>query len=211
MDADTNPPIPARIALSHMKLVMTDIHAGHEQAWNQWYENDHFYAGCVLGPGCLSGARWHSSRSLRQARHVADGHFFKDPRAGGALATYAHCGPDASARFRAWVVPMTKALRHAGRMFEHRDVLNADFYQYVGCQRGPRASAIAPHVVQDYPWAGLLLTFAHGVPAGGDSVAEDLPAGSVTLSFLWEVLPPYSPVGPDLRKHAPIAMFLTYL
>jgi len=203
--------VPNRVELGHMHVVMTHIYPGYESAWNRWYEDDHFYAGGVLAPSVLSGARWYASRSLRRARYFTENHIFKDPTIGGALATYALAAPDGPTQFRKWILPVVKELRAQGRMWDHRDVLNADFYRYLGCQRGPGASSIAPQVAQEHPWAGLLLTFAHGVPSGDDVAVEGLPANSVTLAFVWEVLPPHSPVGPDLSAHAPLAMFMTFM
>ena len=39
-------PIVAGSAL----FTLVDPSKGHEVAYNRWYERDHFYAGCMIGP-----------------------------------------------------------------------------------------------------------------------------------------------------------------
>src|SRR5690606_18401671 len=38
--------------------VFTDPHRGHELAYNRWYERDHYYGGCMIGPYHFAGSRW---------------------------------------------------------------------------------------------------------------------------------------------------------
>ena len=33
-----------------MLYTLVDPNKGHEVAYNRWYERDHFYAGCLIGP-----------------------------------------------------------------------------------------------------------------------------------------------------------------
>ena len=46
------------IKVGAMLFTMVDPNRGHEVAYNRWYERDHFYAGCMIGPGMLAGRRW---------------------------------------------------------------------------------------------------------------------------------------------------------
>ena len=39
------------IKIGQMLFTMVDPNRGHEVAYNRWYERDHFYAGCMTGPG----------------------------------------------------------------------------------------------------------------------------------------------------------------
>ena len=38
------------VQVGSMLLTMVDPLPGHEVAYNRWYERDHFYAGCMVGP-----------------------------------------------------------------------------------------------------------------------------------------------------------------
>ncbi len=44
------------IKLGSMLLTLVEPHRGHEVAYNRWYERDHFYSGCMVGPVQLRGA-----------------------------------------------------------------------------------------------------------------------------------------------------------
>ena len=50
-------------------FTMVEPHAGHEVAYNRWYEHDHFYSGCLMGPNVFAGDRFVAtaaeSRALR--------------------------------------------------------------------------------------------------------------------------------------------------
>jgi hypothetical protein len=55
-----------------MLLTMVDPHKGFEKAYNRWYERDHFYAGCMVGPYLFAGSRWVATRELKDLRWPAD-------------------------------------------------------------------------------------------------------------------------------------------
>ena len=46
------------IKLGSMLLTLVEPHRGHEVAYNRWYERDHFYAGCMVGPYNFAGRRF---------------------------------------------------------------------------------------------------------------------------------------------------------
>ena len=39
------------VKLGAMLYTLVDPERGHEVAYNRWYERDHFYGGCMIGPG----------------------------------------------------------------------------------------------------------------------------------------------------------------
>src|SRR6184192_4512422 len=49
------------IELGSMLFTLVEPHRGHEVAYNRWYERDHFYSGCMIGPGILAGKKWSRS------------------------------------------------------------------------------------------------------------------------------------------------------
>src|SRR5689334_10322602 len=60
------------VKVGSMLLTMVDPNPGFEKAYNRWYERDHYYAGCLVGPWLFAGSRWVAPRELRQQRWPAD-------------------------------------------------------------------------------------------------------------------------------------------
>lgn len=56
------------LRVGSMLLTMVDPTRGNEKAYNRWYERDHFYAGCMIGPYLFGGSRWVAPRSLKDLR-----------------------------------------------------------------------------------------------------------------------------------------------
>ncbi len=56
------------VKVGSMLLTMVDPHRGFEQAYNRWYERDHFYAGCMIGPFLFAGSRWVATREMKDLR-----------------------------------------------------------------------------------------------------------------------------------------------
>ncbi len=78
-------PIVAGSAL----FTLVDPSKGHEVAYNRWYERDHFYAGCMIGPWLFAGKRWVATRAMKDLRFPTDGEAVASPiDRGSYLATY---------------------------------------------------------------------------------------------------------------------------
>ena len=54
-----------------MLYTLVDPNRGHEVAYNRWYERDHFYAGCMVGPYFFAGRRYVATRPLKDLRFPA--------------------------------------------------------------------------------------------------------------------------------------------
>ncbi|HEY1281300.1 MAG TPA: hypothetical protein VGF22_16605, partial [Acidimicrobiales bacterium] len=76
------------IKLGPILFTMVDPNPGFEVAYNRWYERDHFYAGCMIGPWLFAGARWVAPRRLKDLRFPADSPFAKPLDAGSYLSIY---------------------------------------------------------------------------------------------------------------------------
>jgi hypothetical protein len=89
------------VKVGHMLFTMVDPHRGQEVAYNRWYERDHFYAGCLVGPWLFAGRRWVAPRALKALRFPRESELARpDVSAGSYVAIY-------------WI--------HAGRFDEHRE------------------------------------------------------------------------------------------
>ncbi len=76
------------IKIGQMLFTMVDPNRGHEVAYNRWYERDHFYGGCMIGPGWFAGRRWVAPRALKDLRFPADSPFANPVDAGSYLSVY---------------------------------------------------------------------------------------------------------------------------
>src|SRR5258706_5959783 len=77
------------VRVGSMLFTMVDPHRGHEVAYNRWYERDHFYAGCLVGPWLFAGRRWVAPRALKALRYPCESELARpDVTAGSYLATY---------------------------------------------------------------------------------------------------------------------------
>ena len=56
------------VKLGSMLLTLVEPHRGHEVAYNRWYERDHFYAGCMVGPYNFAGRRFVATADLKALR-----------------------------------------------------------------------------------------------------------------------------------------------
>ena len=52
------------VKLGSMLFTVVEPHRGHEVAYNRWYERDHFYAGCMVGPYNFAGRRFVATAEL---------------------------------------------------------------------------------------------------------------------------------------------------
>src|SRR4051794_11515483 len=77
------------VKVGSMLLTMVDPLPGHEVDYNRWYERDHFYAGCMVGPWLFAGSRWVATRGLKALRFPEDSAIAKPSvRAGSYVAIY---------------------------------------------------------------------------------------------------------------------------
>lgn len=76
------------IKVGSMLYTLVDPNKGVEVAYNRWYERDHFYAGCLIGPWLFAGKRWVATRELKDLRFPDDSNVATPVNRGSYLATY---------------------------------------------------------------------------------------------------------------------------
>ena len=76
------------VRLGGALVTLVEPHRGHEVAYNRWYERDHFYGGCMIGPGILAGSRWVATKPYKDLRFPAESGVAFPTAAGSYLATY---------------------------------------------------------------------------------------------------------------------------
>ena len=148
----------APIELGSILFTLVEPHPGHEVAYNRWYERDHFYAGCMIGPGILAGSRFVATADLKKRRFPDNSSIVPDPLTGSYLALY-WIERSMQDEWGTWAAKQVHALHRAGRMFEQRDHVHTKMYRYRwGVSRDE--DGVPPELALDHPFAGLAVLFA---------------------------------------------------
>jgi hypothetical protein len=204
------------VKVGSMLFTMVDPHRGHEVAYNRWYERDHFYAGCLIGPWLFAGGRWVATRALKDLRFPADSPFADPVDAGSYLSIYwVHEGHEAE--HFAWATKQVRWLYANGRGFAERTHAHTALYSLVA--RHQRDGGGVPlELALDHGYDGLVVVVVEPV----DGVtreelvarlsADAVPAlfegdggGGVALGSTWRVMP-MGGGQPDEAPRAPMAL-----
>jgi len=148
----------AEVRVGSMLFTMVDPSRGHEVDYNRWYERDHFYGGCMIGPWLFAGRRWVATRELKDLRFPLDvptDAAVADPiDAGSYLATYfVHAGHEAE--HFAWSNRQVFELYANGRGFDERHHAHTVLYFTTGDDHRD-ADGVPAHMALDHPYAGLV-------------------------------------------------------
>ena len=77
------------VQVGSMLFTMVDPQRGAEVDYNRWYERDHFYAGCLVGPWLFAGRRFVAPRRLKDLRFPEDSTLARPTvKAGSYVAMY---------------------------------------------------------------------------------------------------------------------------
>ena len=142
------------IRLGTMLFTLVEPRRGHEVAYNRWYERDHFYAGCMIGPYCFAGRRFVATRDLKALRYPADSPITPDPATGSYVALY-YILDGHHDDWNRWAVDQVNLLHANGRMFAERDHIHTLLYRYDwAVSRDP--DGVPAELALDHPYAGLV-------------------------------------------------------
>jgi hypothetical protein len=154
------------IRLGNMLVTLVEPKRGHEVEYNRWYERDHFYSGCMIGPWTLAGGRFVSTADCKDRRVAAAGEneITGDPRRGSYLAIYA----TQDGKYKEWVQwagAQVMWLHENGRMFAEREHVHTQMYKYRwGAFRD--ADGVPAELALDRRYPGLVALY-------GDATADD--------------------------------------
>jgi len=173
------------IVLGSMLVTLVEPHRGHEVAYNRWYERDHFYAGCTIGPYLFAARRFVATARLKRLRAPDPSAITQSPWRGSYLALY-WVLDGYHDLWNRWAVDQVRALHQAGRMFAERDHVHTLLYRYawqVSRAGGPGTDdpGVPAELALDYPAAGLVAMWVDA--AAGDD------AGAVRQWLQHEVAP----------------------
>jgi hypothetical protein len=161
------------VKLGSMLFTVVEPRRGHEVAYNRWYERDHFYAGCMIGPYNFAGRRFVATAELKTLRDPDPSVITGSPARGSYAAVYWVLDGYHDI-WNEWALRQVNALHAAGRMFEERDHVHTLLYRYCWeFRRDPDGVPI--EVALDHPYRGFVPVFIDR--------AED-----VTTEALWDWL-----------------------
>src|ERR1039458_3358652 len=145
------------VKLGSMLFTIVEPHRGHEVAYNRWYERDHFYSGCMVGPYNFAGRRFVATAELKVLRDPDPSVITGAPARGSYVSVYWVLDGYHSVWNR-WALRQVNALHVAGRMFEQRHHVHTLLYNYVWeFRRDPDGVPI--EVALDHPYRGFVSVF----------------------------------------------------
>ncbi len=160
-DAD----LGGEVRLGSMLFTMVEPHRGHEVAYNRWYERDHFYAGCMVGPWLFAGRRWVATRALKDLRFGAEPDVFGGRDLGSYLAVYWILDGRHDDHVD-WALRQVNWLHEHGRMFAERDHIHTLLYRHAWTAQA--GDGVPAELALDSSFGGLtatLVELADGVDA----------------------------------------------
>lgn len=161
-------PIP-EIELGHALFSVVEPHPGWAREFNRWYERDHFYAGCMIGPSIFSGRRWVATREMKDLRFpvpnpIADSH------RGSLLVLYWLLKGRYEETLR-WAVEQVQQLHRQGRMDSRRENISTAFYQHLWSVSRD-TDGVPAELALEHPFPGLAVVIVDRAPGSEPETFE---------------------------------------
>jgi hypothetical protein len=197
------------VKVGSMLFTMVEPHRGHEVAYNRWYERDHFYAGCMIGPWLFAGHRWVATRALKDLRFPDDSTVAVPVDAGSYLAIY-WVHQDHHDEHFGWANQQVFRLYGDGRGFQERTHVHTVLFNFIGATYRD-ADPVPVELALDHPFAGLVTVFIDrndGVGADElmdwlrDDGVPSVLGGAVALCSEWAPIPRDN----DVTANAPMTL-----
>jgi hypothetical protein len=156
------------IKLGSFLLTIVEPHKGHEVAYNRWYERDHFYSGCMIGPWTLAGGRYVATKDCKALRTPEPNEITEASDRGSYIALYWI----QDGKYKDWVVWGGKQvmwLHENGRMFQEREHVHTQLYK-VQWTHNRDEDGVPPELALDHPFKGIVTVF--GEAAEGTDPAD---------------------------------------
>ncbi|HEX7459702.1 MAG TPA: hypothetical protein VF279_03665, partial [Acidimicrobiales bacterium] len=108
------------VKVGSMLLTLVEPNPGFERSYNRWYERDHYYGGCMVGPWLFAGSRWVATRALKDLRWPASSPIAVPTGAGSYAAIYWVEQGHHHEHFAEWSINQVRDLYTHGRGFPER-------------------------------------------------------------------------------------------
>jgi len=116
------------VKVGSMLFTIVDPQCGHEAAYNRWYERDHFYAGCMIGPWLFAGSRWVATKPLKDLRYPPDSTIARPDVKDGSYLAFYWIHAEHHEEHHAWASPQARWLYQQGRGFNERTHVHTLMY-----------------------------------------------------------------------------------
>ncbi len=149
------------VKVGSMLLTLVDPHKGFEQAYNRWYERDHFYGGCMEARYQIAGSRWVATRELKDLRWPAGSTAVANPLDAGSFVAIYWVLADHHDDWDKWSTDQVADLYAAGRGFPERSHVHTATFEYIGVDyRDPDGVPLT--LALDHKYSGIFLVFIDG-------------------------------------------------
>jgi len=120
------------VRVGSMLLTLVEPNPGFELAYNRWYERDHYYGGCMVGPWLFAGSRWVATRQLKALRWPTGSTVAVPTGAGSYVAIYWVEEGHHQEHFAEWSINQVRDLYSHGRGFPERTHVHTSTFHHVG-------------------------------------------------------------------------------
>lgn len=149
------------LKVGSMLLTLVDPSPGYERAYNRWYERDHFYTGCMVGPWLFAGSRWVAPRALKDLRWPEGDVVAKPYDAGSYVAIYWVEKGHHEEHFADWARPQVRWIYEQGRGFSERRHIHTILFDHLGAvYRDP--DPVPVELALDAVYDGLFVAWFDG-------------------------------------------------
>jgi len=168
------------IKLGSFLLTIVEPHKGHEVAYNRWYERDHFYSGCMIGPWTLAGGRYVATKDCKDLRTPVDANEITEASDRGSYIALYWIQDGKYMEWVVWGGKQVMWLHENGRMFEERDHVHTQLYK-VRWTFNRDEDGVPAELALDHPFGGIVTVFGE--------VAEGVDRDEVDRWYREEYLP----------------------
>ncbi|HLH27894.1 MAG TPA: hypothetical protein VKW77_03200 [Acidimicrobiales bacterium] len=164
------------VKVGSMLLTLVEPSKGFERAYNRWYERDHYYSGCLVGPYLFAGSRWVATRRLKDLRWPAEGPVARPTDAGSYLAVYWVEQGRHREHFGEWSIRQVRDLYASGRGFSERTHVHTSTFLHVGSVYRDE-DPVPVELALDHGYEGLVVLWWDANGRTGRALHEELAQG----------------------------------
>ncbi|MGB7052869.1 MAG: hypothetical protein WBG41_14995 [Acidimicrobiales bacterium] len=166
------------VKVGSMLLTLVDPNEGFERAYNRWYERDHYYAGCMVGPWLFAGSRWVAPRRLKDLRWPSESTVARPTDAGSYVAIYWVEEGHHDEHFNEWSIRQVRDLYVNGRGFTERTHVHTSMFFYVGSVYRDE-DPVPVELALDRGYEGIFALWWDATTGTGQDLHAQLAAGPV--------------------------------
>jgi hypothetical protein len=198
------------VKLGSILLTLVEPHRGFEKAYNRWYERDHFYAGCLVGPYLFAGSRWVATRELKDLRWPHSDTVADPWDAGSYVAIYWVEKGHHAEQFDDWAVPQVHWLYRNGRGFAERTHVHTVLFNHLDAVYRDD-DPVPVELALDHAYDGIVLIWLDGRANRDAALLHADLSGELTPKLLAgspiEIAAAFTPSNPDqINDAAPMPL-----